>query len=109
MWNKEEVHIIVQVNVPVLVGNRLGNDRQTKRASAAHVPSAIWSDHQKVLPTVFDGKRQGQLLVATRMAGQQMDRLLYVTDCESRLLILVDTSAEVSIIHVLPSNAERKN
>ena len=75
----------------------------------AYVPSAIWSNHPKVPPTVFGGKHQGQLLVATRMAGQQMGRLLYVTDCESRLLILVDTSAEVSIIHVPPSNAERKN
>ena len=57
-------------------------------------------------PTVHGGKRPGQSLVATNAAGQQIGRLLYVTDRESRLSFLVDTGAEVSIIP--PSKAERK-
>ena len=36
-----------------------------------------------------------------------MGQLLYVTECESRLCFLVDTSSEVSVIHL--SKAERKN
>ena len=50
---------------------------------------------------------RGQPLVATSAAGQQTGRLLYVTDCESRLSFLVDTSSGVSII--LSSKAERNN
>ena len=43
----------------------------------------------------------------TTATGQRIGCLLYVTDRESRLCFLVDTSAEVSIIP--PFKAERKN
>ena len=56
---------------------------------------------------MLGGKRLGQPLVATSVAGQQTGRLLYVIDRESRLCFLVDTGSEVSIIP--PSKAERKN
>ena len=52
-------------------------------------------------------KRRGQPLTATSAAGQQMGRLLYVTDREFRLCFLVDTGSEVCIIP--PSKDERKN
>ena len=57
--------------------------------------------------TMLGRKRRGQPLATTSTAGQQMGRLLYVTDRESRLRFLVDTSAEVCIIP--PSKDEQKN
>ena len=56
---------------------------------------------------MLSGKRWGQPLVATSAAGQQMGRLLYITDRESRLRLLVNTGSEVSIIP--PSKVEWKN
>ena len=56
---------------------------------------------------MLGGKRRGQPLVATSAAGQQMGRLLYVTDREPRLRFLFDTGSEVSIIP--PSKAKLKN
>ena len=51
--------------------------------------------------------RWSQSSLATRAAGPQKGRLLYVTDQESRLRSLVDTGLEMSIIP--PSKAERTN
>ena len=52
--------------------------------------------------------RRGQPIVATSATGQQqMGRLLYVNDRESRLRFLVDTGSEVSILP--PSKAEWTN
>ena len=50
---------------------------------------------------------RSQPLVASSAAGRQTDRLLHVTDGESRLCFLVDTGSEVRIIP--PSKVKRKN
>ena len=54
-------------------------------------------------------KRLGQQpLVATGTAGhQQPSRLFYVTDRPTGLHFLVDTGAEVSIVHVPPTPTDR--
>ena len=44
------------------------------------------------------GKRPGQLLVATGVAGPSLSRLFYLTDKSNALHFLVDTGAEVSMI-----------
>ena len=49
-------------------------------------------------PLLYVGKRPGQSLVATNVAGQTNSRLFYVTDHSSKLRLLVDTGAEVSLI-----------
>ena len=51
---------------------------------------------------MLSGKRWGQPLLATSMAGRRKRHLLYmyVTDCESRLLFLVDTGAEVWALYL---------
>ena len=56
---------------------------------------------------MLDGKRRGQPLATTSAARQQIGRLLYVTDHESRLHFLVDTRSEVC--NIPPSKDERKN
>lgn len=51
------------------------------------------------------GKRTGQPLTATSVAGLTSSRLFYITDPSTKLRFLVDTGAEVSII--TPSHFER--
>lgn len=57
--------------------------------------------------TMFGGKRPGQPLTATSVAGLIPSRLFFVTDRTTGLRFLVDTGAEVSVIP--PSSADRKH
>ena len=55
----------------------------------------------------LSGKRPGQLLMATSVAGQQPSCLFYITDSLTGLCFLVDTGADISVIP--PSVSERKH
>ena len=88
----------VHISDPLQVDVHL-TDKQTRTMSIGTMRNSVRMPESTV--------HQGQPLVTTSAPGQQTGRLLYVTEHESRLHVLVDTSSEVSIIP--PSMAEQKN
>ena len=55
----------------------------------------------------YVGKRHGQSLAATNATSLQPSRLLYITDKDTGLRFLIDTSAQVSVLP--PTQQERKH
>ena len=49
-------------------------------------------------PLLVSGKRGGQCVEATNVAGPHPSRLFYITDRHSGVLFLVDTGAQISVI-----------
>ena len=66
------------------------------------VPRPLWGQSQNVYSTMCaGGRRPGRSLGATNATGQNLNRLLYVTDCSK---FLVYTGAQVSIIPPSPTD-----
>ena len=93
------------LSTPDRRGRNCSRRRSTSRSLL--VSRAVWGECPKVPSTMHGEKSRGQPLAVTSAADQQMGRLLYVTDRESRLRFLVDTGFDVCIIP--PSKDKRKN